>query len=69
MERAGEYYTCLKEVSAATDGSAMVSHRMVSEDVYETTWENGCRVLVNYRETDVTVGDVVIQAHNYRVLM
>ena len=52
---------------AATDGTALVSHTVVSEGVYRTEYENGCVIWVNYMNSDFSGPDGIVGANNYLV--
>lgn len=53
----------LEDIAAAT----IVSHRACAENVYETVYSNGTRVLVNYGEQPVTVDGQTVDAMDYYV--
>ena len=48
-------------------GHKITSHTAVSEGVFETCYENGIKVLVNYNETDVIIDGVQIGAFGFAV--
>lgn len=43
-------------------GQRITSHKKLEEGVYATTFEGGATVYVNYRQQDITVGDVKVPA-------
>ncbi len=48
---------------------AIVNHGRLAEDVFQTTYEDGTRVIVNYQQDQpFTVGNVTIPALDYRVI-
>jgi hypothetical protein len=47
----------------------IVGHERLADGVYQTVYEGGKSVIVNYRDTEVSVGDVTIAAKDYKVLM
>ena len=53
-----EYYPLLKEIS----DSLIVSHRELQDNVFETGYENGIRVIVNYNSQDVQADGITIPA-------
>lgn len=55
------------EFDGLTD-KAIINHRMLQSDVYETTFENGVKVIVNYSDKQVQTGNVIIKALDYAVL-
>lgn len=65
------YYTELNEVLADCHGSAMVSHRNISTDLYCTEYENGKCIYVNYSDVKQTVhtssGDITVQGLSYAI--
>lgn len=67
-QTAADYYQKLKEIHLLTEGSALVSHRRVQDNVFETVWENGCTVLTNYNKEDVRIGDTTVAAESYALI-
>ncbi|WP_090572683.1 DUF5696 domain-containing protein [Paenibacillus sp. OV219] len=47
---------------------AMTEHRKLQEDVYETEYEDGTRVIVNYSPRSVQIGDSVVPDKNFIVV-
>lgn len=59
-----------QEASRVLDGVAgqtIVSHRRLEDGVYQTAYENGTTVTVNYNKTAVTVSGMRIDAEEYAV--
>lgn len=56
-----EYYPLLKEIS----DSLIVSHRELQDNVFETGYENGIRVIVNYNSQDVQADGIKIPAYGF----
>ena len=56
-----EYYPLLKEIS----DSLIVSHRELQDNVFETGYENGIRVIVNYNSRDVQADGIKIPAYGF----
>ncbi|MFD0616596.1 DUF5696 domain-containing protein [Paenibacillus sp. GCM10027629] len=48
-------------------GQTITGHRKLADNVFETTYEKGQTVIVNYNKTDVVVDGVRIAAQNYRI--
>ncbi len=67
-DKVAEYSKAVNELAAATKGFPLRSHRILQENVYETTYENGTRVIVNYNAADVTVEDIQVEAEDYVIL-
>jgi len=51
----------LNEVRTLT----ITGHRKLAEGVYETTFEGGKSVIVNYNDTPFQAGDVAVGAEDY----
>jgi len=50
-------------------GSVFITdHRQLADQVYETTYENGRRIIVNYSQRDFKAGDRTIKARDFGVL-
>ncbi len=47
---------------------AIVDHRELDTDVFETVYEDGSRVIVNYRETEWRQGDVTVGPLDYLLI-
>ncbi|MBR4235500.1 MAG: hypothetical protein IKR85_05490 [Clostridia bacterium] len=63
-----EIIACASASGQALDGLVgmkMTGHRMVTDNVYATTYENGVTVYVNYNAYDVKAGDIVIGACSF----
>ena len=56
-----EYYPLLKEIS----DSLIVSHRELQDNVFETGYENGVKVIVNYNSQDVQADGIKIPAYGF----
>ena len=56
-----EYYPLLKEIS----DSLIVSHRELQNNVFETGYENGIKVIVNYNSQDVQADGIKIPAYGF----
>lgn len=48
LELMADIYPQVSEVISKADGSAIYSHRTITEGVFETVYENGLKVYVNY---------------------
>lgn len=58
-------YQRYAKVFDTLQGVAISGHRLLSEGVYETTYENGEKVLVNYTQSDVIIDNVEIPARDF----
>ena len=65
---ATEFYSTASEKLADVWGKSIVGHKVLAENVTETEWENGVKVVVNYNEVEVTVGENTIPANDYLVI-
>lgn len=59
----GEYAQVMEQVGKA----GITGHRQATEKIYETVYDNGVRILVNYGDSAVTIGAVEIPAMGYAV--
>ncbi len=68
IDTATEFY---KDASVRLEkvwGKAIVGHSILANNVTRTDWENGVSAIVNYNETEVTVGEYTIPANDYLVI-
>ncbi len=66
--KALEIYKDMSSRLKAVTGSAMVKHNRISTELVEITYENGCRVLINYGQTDTEINGKTVPAKDYIVL-
>ncbi len=67
-EKALEIYKDMSTRLENVTGSAMVKHNRISAELVEITYENGCRVLINYGQTDTEIDGKTVPAKDYIVL-
>ena len=46
----------------------MIDHRKLAENVYQTTYEDGTRIIVNYGEDEYRVGELAVGSLDYAVV-
>ncbi len=61
-------YRAYREVGQAIWTMPISNHRKITEGVFETTYENGTRVVVNYNEVSYTEEPYKVPAGSYQVL-
>ena len=66
-DRSLENYRQLCEALDGLGNVRIVSHRMLTSQVSETTYENGAQVLVNYGKSDYEADNVRVPAQGYAV--
>ena len=64
-ERAVEYYGIVEKALASTDGSALVKHEVLSENVSLSYYANGSVICVNKSNTDFSYAGKQIPAMSY----
>lgn len=64
----GDYYSRMCEIGKATEGSELVSHKVLTDSVTESTFGNGTRIIVNYSNNNYNHNDTVIEANGYKVI-
>ena len=62
-----DIYTKYNDQLGHTFNQKMVNHEVLAEEITCTTYEDGTKVYVNYREQDYTVNGVTIPARDYVV--
>jgi len=60
-------YARLQQAMAGLNGQAIIGHREIASRVFETTYENGARIMVNYNTEDVQVDGETVGALDYTV--
>ncbi len=56
-----------KDFFYSVEGAKIANHKVISEDVRMTEFDNGVTVYVNYGDEAVTVDGVTVDANNYKV--
>ncbi|UVI31502.1 DUF5696 domain-containing protein [Paenibacillus spongiae] len=67
MDDAVQAYEEVNGVLKNVRNQAIVQHEKLSERVYQTTYENGTKISVNYGNEDVSINGVTIKALDYIV--
>lgn len=65
MERAVEIYHEVNEVLKQVEGETIRSHESIEENVYQTIYDNGVYVIVNYGLEPVTINGQTIEPQGY----
>ena len=65
MNDAAEKYAKYQPLLKKIYDSAIVSHHALQKDVYETTYENGVSIIVNYNDEAVEVDGVKIEKYDF----
>lgn len=68
LDTAVSLYEELNRILQPLQGQTIANHRQLSERVYETTYENGTRIIVNYRNEPVEIDGRLIDAKSYLVM-
>ncbi len=68
LDTAVQEYLDAKELMELTAGKAIVGHRKVAEEVFETTYDGGIRVYVNYSDSEYTDGDLTVTERGFAVV-
>ncbi|HWT76931.1 MAG TPA: DUF5696 domain-containing protein [Mobilitalea sp.] len=61
-------YTRLNKELGALSGTRITNHEMLLSNVFQTAYENGTKVIVNYNNEEVTIGSNTIGAQDYLVI-
>lgn len=67
-EDIASYYEKMNGALAGVRNCVITGHGRISENVYQTVYENGTRIIVNYSDTEVTVGDTSVAARDFTVV-
>ncbi len=63
-----EQYTAMRPLLEQVQAADMVRHDTLAEKVYATTYDNGCRIVVNYSDAAYTVGDTTVEPMGYALV-
>ncbi len=58
----------LRQLHASLNGAAMVDHALLDGDVAQSVYDNGMKVIVNYRRTEWTKDGLTVPAQSWLVL-
>ena len=66
----GDLLAGYRKLSALADLQShfLVGHRRVQDNVYETTYDDGTRVIVNYNKSPVDIGGIAVGARDFTVV-
>jgi len=67
FSEAVEFYAHAGAVLAQVQGQRITGHRQVEKDVYQTTYENGIKITVNYNKVPVQIGGITIEGESYQL--
>ncbi|OXS61232.1 hypothetical protein B1A99_06880 [Cohnella sp. CIP 111063] len=68
LEEAVGLYKEANAVLSQVQGQTIAGHRKLADGVYETTYEKGLKIIVNYNKAAVTAQGTAIEARGYRVI-
>ncbi|MBE6903884.1 MAG: hypothetical protein E7480_04685 [Ruminococcaceae bacterium] len=64
-ERIHTLYNSTRSFYKAVAGQYMTAHRELEKDVFETVYQNGYSVIVNYSDKDISVNGNTVKAESY----
>lgn len=67
-DEAVKQYKELNQVLSGLSAERIVGHQKLSEDLYETVYENGTRIIVNYSDNPASYGGIAVKAQGYAVI-
>ena len=68
FDKAVAQYHEVKAVLGEISGRTMVSHRKLAREVFESTYDNGVRIYVNYSESDYKIENITVKAASYELV-
>lgn len=68
LDFALEFYSEVNEVLRDLQGQGIVDHQQLAGDVYQTTYEDGTRIIVNYGLDAIQIDELWIESKNYVVI-
>ncbi|WP_338555391.1 DUF5696 domain-containing protein [Paenibacillus sp. KS-LC4] len=67
IDEAAQRYGELNNVLRDVQSQAIIDHRALADGVYQTTFENGKVIIVNYNDAVAEVGGITVKAKDYWV--
>lgn len=67
-QQAVQFYEESKAVLGAVRGQFIIDHRCLREGVYETVYDNGLSIIVNYNEAPAVIQGVRVEGEGFRLL-
>lgn len=67
IDEAGERYIELNNALHDVQSQTITDHRKLAEGVYQTTFEQGKTIIVNYNDKAVNVDGITVDAKHYRI--
>lgn len=61
-------YNATKKLYESVKGATIVGNEQINKDVYQTTYSNGTKVLVNYNDEPVTINGTTIAAKDFAAI-
>ena len=68
LDEAIEFYESYSSVMSGLKSQRITGHRQLAFRVYETVYENGDRIIVNYNQDQVEVDGYIIPGEDYRLI-
>ena len=68
LTEAAQAYREVRPLLQSVSGVCIRSHRQLAHEVYETVYENGVRVIVNYNEAQVDAHGETVPGMGYLIL-
>ena len=66
--RIGNYFRFINEGLTSTIGSEMIDHTFIASGVVLVEYDNGVKIVLNYNDFAITVGDYILPAEGYEVI-
>ncbi len=63
-----DYYTELKTVNEAIQGSFITAHKVLENGLTQVSYDNGVTIYINYSEKEVTMNGMTVPALGYQVV-
>ncbi len=67
QEEAVDFYQQANKVLTGLQDQLIIYHEMLANNVYETIYENGTSIIVNYNDHSVNIGNQLIEGNSYKV--
>ena len=68
LDEAIEFYESYSTVMSGLKSQRISGHRQLGFRVYETLYENGDRIIVNYNQDQVEIDGYIIPGEDYRLI-
>ena len=68
LNKIKKYATEIQKISKKTEGTGFVEHHTLQENVYESVFANGCKIITNYTQSSIEINGNQVEAMSYIII-